>query len=404
MYTDDDRRIAREKQLNLLEELKVNGGVKLFDVCNEAYRNVPGSSFLKVATEENMGYESFFQYQHLEALWQNHNGVISVILVHNPLCDIFQSLSEGRIPSWKVESQSSKAMMAHLVQAIIRKMKNPMKNSSIKTNQSIWGNFLVAYAMRVYLLQNLHVHSMTATIFGKNMLWTFGNVFSEECHGLSASKHGKTKRQQSKSRRGATLINRDRGIRSSLLHCLSKVRVPSKKEDFIKGVVDLIHHQRANNKPRNYWNQLRLLCRFRESHLKDSSLIEDIKTTLTEKHHTEVDERRKDRLDITWWKHYNELVEYMEKKEGWDGIFFVEMREAASGLYTWWRKQVGFDPNWKYDKEPWKKEELRLLGVSFDTEKIEKAISSKGDHTIAEGAKDEESEEEDMRRLNDLFS
>ena len=148
------------------------------------------------------------------------------------------------------------------------------------------------------------------------MLWTFGNVFSEECHGLSASKNGKTKRQQHKSQRGRTLYNKDMGIRSSLLHCLSKVRVPSQKEDFIKGVVDLIHHQRANNKPRGYGNQLKLLHCFRESHLKkDSSLYEDIKTTLTEKHHKEVDERRKGKLDNTWWMNYNNLVKYMEKKK-----------------------------------------------------------------------------------------
>ena len=62
-------------------------------------------------------------------------------------------------------------------------------------------------------------------------------------------------------------------------------------------------------------------------------------------HHKEVDERRKGKLDRTWWKHYNELVKYMEAKEGWDGISFVEQRGASSGLYKWWRKQVGFYPD-----------------------------------------------------------
>ena len=42
----------------------------------------------------------------------------------------------------------------------------------------------------------------------------------------------------------------------------------------------------------------------------------------------------------------------MEAKEGWDSIFFVERDDnAPSGLYEWWRRQVSFDPDWKYDKE-----------------------------------------------------
>ena len=97
----------------------------------------------------------------------------------------------------------------------------------------------------------------------------------------------------------------------------------------------------------------------------------------------------------------------MEAKEGWDGILFVEQGGASSGLYDQWRRQVGFDPNWKIDDEAWKKEELRLLGVSFNKKKIEKAISPKGDHVIAEEVKAKGSKKENRRQklsgLNDLL-
>lgn len=82
-------------------------------------------------------------------------------------------------------------------------------NVSIETRQSILGNFLFAYCMRVYVLRNLHCHSMVATLFGKNMLCCYANLFDPQYHSLSASKYGDTKKIQSKGRREATAYDLD---------------------------------------------------------------------------------------------------------------------------------------------------------------------------------------------------
>ena len=66
--------------------------------------------------------------------------------------------------------------MAHFMQALMQYFISHGEEE-FKTHQFVLGNFLYAFVMRIYLLKNVHVHPMVATLFAKNILWKYDNVF-----------------------------------------------------------------------------------------------------------------------------------------------------------------------------------------------------------------------------------
>ena len=70
---------------------------------------------------------------------------------------------------------------------------------SVTTHQSFWDNLLTSFAMRVYLLHNLHAFPIHANVFAKNLLCK-RNLIDPDNHSMSASKNGVNRRQQSKAR------------------------------------------------------------------------------------------------------------------------------------------------------------------------------------------------------------
>ena len=108
-YNKDDRKAARSVHDDRLNKMTTESDFWIFDVCSEAYRDST-SSFLSKA--EGLGFEPFFKYLHMVALIYKKNGVVSVIIVHDPLCDIFRSSANSWI-SWKeVQRQAGKALTA----------------------------------------------------------------------------------------------------------------------------------------------------------------------------------------------------------------------------------------------------------------------------------------------------
>ena len=95
------------------------------------------------------------------------------------------------------ECSCERAKMAHFMQALMQYFISHGEEE-FKTHQFVLGNFLYAFVMRIYLLKNVHVHPMVATLFAKNILWKYDNVFRPTYNSLQASKRGVILRQQKK--------------------------------------------------------------------------------------------------------------------------------------------------------------------------------------------------------------
>ena len=278
-YNSDDRENARDVHQSRLNEAKRQSGFHLIDVCSEAYRDC-SDSFITRAEHE--GYTQFFKYLHMTAFIykSEEENVISVLIVHDPLCDIFRSSSNSWIPWYEVKRQSKKAITAHFLQAIITRLQTQDPDGDIDTfptRKKIFGNFLFAYCMRVYMLRNLHVHSMVATLFGKNILCWHTNIFRPEYHDQMGSKHGITKKEQRESQRGEVAFTKDMQLQDKVLRLLSRIRSDSSDDfktdifDRIVAMFNVIPSKGENNeRERHFGNQSDLLKSFKDDYLNEN--------------------------------------------------------------------------------------------------------------------------------------
>ena len=306
-YDDSQRETARTLQINTLKALKDSGGFRVFDVANEAYRGM-SNTFLDKA--QDLGYKPFFRFLHMVALVYKSDvsSKFSVIIVHDPLCDTFMTSFDSWIPFHKVKAQAKKAMTAHLIQAIIRRLQTPSDdrtNFQTQSSSSIFGNFLFAYALRVYLLFNLHTHSSTATHFGKAMLCCPNiDLFLPSNHGLPRSKYGINKKTQSKARRGETPFTTDAQIRDKLFRLLAQTR-PNSSDDDINNIYDQmidllycsvdkeedVNGDAADVNRRRWQNQGEILCRFKDEQLtaRGGHIYDDLNKKLVTNNAEEVE-------------------------------------------------------------------------------------------------------------------
>ena len=221
---------------------------------------------------ESEDYEVFFEYKGLAA-WVHKHNKSSVIITHPPLCDIFFSSAETEaVSSWRtIQPQGEKAKLAHLLQAIIQYIVTGA--NEITTNKNVFGNFLFAFAMRIYLIKNLHLHPYVATLFAKNMMWTFGNLFKTDYHDLSASERGVNVRQQ-RSVTGTTDRQRPKRMQNTLT--LDHLDLPAR----IKEVVSMICMNLPENKYKRQGDIFRRLVR---DYLHRGGITSMIKQQLVEK-------------------------------------------------------------------------------------------------------------------------
>ena len=104
------------------------------------------------------------------------------------------------------------------------------------------------------MLKNLHLHSFVATLFAKNMVWQFGNLFKTEYHGLAASTRGVNKRQQSRNKRKED--NGDDIIFSDMWQLQAVQNDLSVSDDILKVVERLcsVPLEDGSTKPREHWS------------------------------------------------------------------------------------------------------------------------------------------------------
>ena len=202
--------------------------------------------------------------------------IISVLIVHDPLCDIFRSSSNSWISWYEVKHQSKKAITAHFLQAIIARLQTQRLNDDrdvFVTRKEVFGNFLFAYCMRVYMLRNLHVHSMVATLFGKNILCWYANLFCADYHDQMGSKHGITKKEQSTDRRGDVSFTKDNQIHNKILRSLSRIRLDDDKDAVMNDIVTLF--EMVNNERERVFNsQKDILLAFKDNYINDANGVD----------------------------------------------------------------------------------------------------------------------------------
>ena len=88
-----------------------------------------------------------------------------------------------------------------LTVVVKKKQEEEEEESPPTTNKYFVYNLLAAFAMRVFLLENLHIFPMHATLFAKNMLHKADNLLKSMYHDLAASMDGKILRQQQLAQR-----------------------------------------------------------------------------------------------------------------------------------------------------------------------------------------------------------
>ena len=239
-YTADDRKDMRDKHIDAVLTNKNNedGALTIINKNNIGYKLANGE-IVKAGDKRakslealvaGQGYRKFHEYCECTAWVNKEMGKASVIIIHPPFCVVlFSGTDSSAAGMWHViKHQALRAKMAHFMQAIFQYFIGRGKNP-IKTHQLVFGNFLYAFMMRIYLLKNLHLHPMVAALFGKNMLWTHDNLFRTDTingkplyHGLAASKFGITKGQQQAAQRGESWTRRH-WLSRDMQNCLSRI-------------------------------------------------------------------------------------------------------------------------------------------------------------------------------------
>ena len=207
-----------------------------------------------------------------------------------------------------ITQQGDRAKVAHLLQAIVQYFIN---GDTIRTCKSVMGNFLFAYTMRIYLLKNLHVHSFVATLFGKNLLWKFDNVFKSEYNDLAASERGKTKRQQKQAERERQGVSHtyDGQQHAAIQNRVSKIDL-NDEQSVAEGVKDVgkrIKIVPSTGLFRTFSKREEMLDRLKNSYVGGiiANRIEDIlkqmkkeeRRELSKKQNKEVAKEKEDKLD-----------------------------------------------------------------------------------------------------------
>jgi len=256
-YTAEHRKDIRAVHIDAVLTNKNNedGDLMIINECSIGYKKAPGeivkaddkrAESLK-ALVSGQGYRKFHEYCGCTAWVNKEKGKASVIIIHPPFCVVlFSGQDSNEAGKWSViKRQALRAKMAHFMQAVFQYFIGQGKES-IKTRQLVFGNFLYAFMMRIYLLKNLHLHPMVAALFGKNMLWTYDNLFRTVngmplYHDLAASEHGVTKRQQSSTTRGPVSHTRRRWITRDMQNCLSRIGLEGEEtlEARVSDVVDM---------------------------------------------------------------------------------------------------------------------------------------------------------------------
>jgi hypothetical protein len=170
------------------------------------------------------GWRRFFKSLDLQVFrYKKADGKVRLLFLHDPLCYLLfsgtynggkdrQGKTVKRDMNWNdVQSQARRAKTAQLLFNIFHRSRESSSPSSNPTslddrvaNTPFFGNILSAFCMRIFLIMNLHVYGMVATLVAKNMLKKT-NYFegNGKYHGLGVSQYGRNLLEQRLNRRGS---------------------------------------------------------------------------------------------------------------------------------------------------------------------------------------------------------
>jgi hypothetical protein len=119
--------------------------------------------------------------------------------------------------TWEdVKSQATRAKTGHLIYLILSGLRCEQSNEG-RQNPSVWGNLLSAFAMRLFIIWNVHNSSKPAALVAKNMIDTKRNLYQNNYHGMPVSKYDN---KRHKSLKGGEL-KLDQFVATRMLNCLS---------------------------------------------------------------------------------------------------------------------------------------------------------------------------------------
>jgi hypothetical protein len=213
-YDDKDIEEGSQRLQKQVSKIENEGGVLLLDTQRVILEERKGTNMTDWLTDREWTlFFACFDVKVFRYMPANNDGKPRIIFVHRPLCYSFYSGPDPddiHYTEKGYNSQSTRAKSAQFLLYAIRSIQgasaedecNDSDTSSSDSahssdeaieedeSESIWGNFLTAFAMRVFLIQNLHLCPMVATLVAKNMIYIYDNLFKGKYHGLFISKYG----------------------------------------------------------------------------------------------------------------------------------------------------------------------------------------------------------------------
>jgi hypothetical protein len=123
--------------------------------------------------------------------------------------------------TWEdVKSQATRAKTGHLIFLILSGLRGKQSVEE-RQNPSVWGNLLSAFAMRLFIIWNVHNASKPAALVAKNMIDTERNLYQNNYHGMPASKY--ENKRNSKLKGGE--LKKDFLVATRMLNCLSDRKI-----------------------------------------------------------------------------------------------------------------------------------------------------------------------------------
>jgi len=189
-YSTAARSRARDRISLWLEYLKGKvGGFGALNRCKAAFDG-PDLPTVEQFLEQHDFYHFFtFTLLHIEVyMYQEMNGWWPVfVFLHGPPCYMADSTFTMKVTPSIVEGMKKRCKEMYAIFLICLKLRQPDASSEIDrdlANYSIFGNLLVAHAVYVYMICNVHIARVYACIAFKNFL------LGDECNAFDPCYHG----------------------------------------------------------------------------------------------------------------------------------------------------------------------------------------------------------------------
>lgn len=212
-----------------VKEVEEEGGAVTLDANNLVMSKVKRTSMAKYL--ESREWQCFFVALDLQAFRfkDTGDGKMRIILLHDPLCYMLYS-GDGATVWSNIKKQATRAKTVELLYQVINCSEE--SDDDLRKNRSFWGSLLAAFSMRVYLIENLHIHVYSASLVAKNMIIEDKNLFLQFYHGIPVSKLGRNHREKRYNKHSYS-HSKNRHLSRQLLTCLTNERADAEVKDEI---------------------------------------------------------------------------------------------------------------------------------------------------------------------------